>query len=233
MLGALGIFRPCMPPSIANAVLLQCRDGWSDQDAALWFRLINGFMQGYVWFSVPAVMVVTISRLMLYPSVMVELWIKMIEGQLAHYKYAIHGLSAFRVAQVFQNLVNSVMGKPLITIFVSLSIMCQIISLYVIITSWEKISFGVSAFFYLMGIDFFVVIHITLHSLSKSYVVTVKFAKNMTSLRSQNAWFKKFLRSCPPLKVGMGDGKFFDGLTSFIIWQFCVDRLINMLLLDK
>ncbi|OXA54194.1 hypothetical protein Fcan01_11561 [Folsomia candida] len=212
MLGALGSFRPCTPPSILNEVLLECRDGWGDQDAEMWLRVVNGAAQWYVWFSLPSVMIATISRVFLYPSVMVELWIKMIERQLDQYKFGIHGLSGFRVAQVFQNLVNSVMRKPLITIFVLLTMLSEITSLYVIITSWENISFGVSAFFYLMVIDYFVIIHITLHSLSKPYVVSVKLAKNMKSLRSQNAWFKKFLTSCPPLKVGMGDA--FTGMNA-------------------
>lgn len=90
-----------------------------------------------------------------------------------------------------------------------------------------------AVFFYLMGIDFFVIIQITLNSQSKSYVASENFAKNMKRLKSQNPWIRKFLRSCPPLKVGMGDGKFFDALTAFVIWQFCVDKLISMLLLEK
>ncbi|OXA62430.1 hypothetical protein Fcan01_00971 [Folsomia candida] len=233
MMGAVGLFLPCMPPSIANTVLLECRDGWGDQNAEVWVRLINGFAQWYVWFSLAGIMIITISRILLYPSVMVELWIKMIEDQLNHYPSANHGLAAFRVAQVFQNLVNAVMSKPFINIFIFLTILSEILSLYVIITSWKNLSFGVSAFFCLMGINYFLIIHVTLDSLKKSYVATVNFSKNVKSLRSQNAWFKKFLTSCPPLKVGMGDGKFFDELTSFIIWQFCVDTLINLLLLEK
>ncbi|OXA54630.1 hypothetical protein Fcan01_11367 [Folsomia candida] len=102
-------------------------------------------------------------------------------------------LAGFRVAQVFQNLNNALMRKPLNNLFVLLCIVCQ----------------------------------------SKSYLASVKFFENMKSLRSRNPWFKKFLTSCPPLKVGMGDGKFFDGLSAFVIWQFCVDRLINLLLMEK
>ena len=79
MMGAVGLFLPCMPPSIANTLLLECRDGWGDQDAELWVRLINGFAQGYAWLSQAGVMITTISRILIYPSVMVELWIKMIE----------------------------------------------------------------------------------------------------------------------------------------------------------
>ncbi|OXA63561.1 uncharacterized protein LOC118433884 [Folsomia candida] len=233
MMGAVGLFLPCMPPSIASTLFLECQDRWGDQDAEVWVRLINGFAQGYVWLSLAGVMITTISRILIYPSVMVELWIKMIEGQLDHYHFANHGLEAFRVAQVFQNLANSVMSKPFISIFAFLSIVSEILSLYVIITSWNNLSFGVSAFFCLMGMNYFLIIHITLDSLSKSYVATVKFSKHMKRLRSRNAWVKKFLASCPPIKVGMGDGKFFDGLTSLIIWQFCVDRLINLLLLEK
>ncbi|XP_035713115.1 uncharacterized protein LOC118437830 [Folsomia candida] len=216
-----------MPPSIANTLILECRTGWGDQDAELWVRLINGLVQGSVGLSVAAVIVTTIKRIFLYPAVMVELWIKTIERKLDH------GLAGFRVAQVFQNLTNSVMRKPLNNLFVLLCIVCQVISLYVIITSWANISLGVFAFFYLMGFDFFIMIHVTLHSQSKSYVASLKFAENMKSLQSRNPWFRKFLKSCPPLKVGMGDGKFFDALSAFVIFQFCVDRLINLLLMEK
>ncbi|OXA46223.1 hypothetical protein Fcan01_19207 [Folsomia candida] len=79
VLGTLGLFRPCMPPSIANILILECRDGWGDQEAALWVRLINGLLQGSVGLSVAAVIVTTIKRIFLYPAVMVELWIKTIE----------------------------------------------------------------------------------------------------------------------------------------------------------
>ncbi|OXA54631.1 hypothetical protein Fcan01_11366 [Folsomia candida] len=79
VLGTLGLFRPCMPPSIANTLILECRDGWGDQDAALWVRLMNGLVQGSVGLSVAAVIVTTIKRIFLYPAVMVELWIKTIE----------------------------------------------------------------------------------------------------------------------------------------------------------
>ncbi|OXA63560.1 hypothetical protein Fcan01_01457 [Folsomia candida] len=131
MMGAVGLLLPCMPPSIASTLFLECRDGWGDQDVEMWVRLINGFAQGYVWLSLAVVMITTISRILIYPSVMVELWIKMIEGQLDHYHFASHGLAAYRVAQVFQNLVDAVISKPLITILVFLTILSEITSLYV------------------------------------------------------------------------------------------------------
>ncbi|OXA44836.1 hypothetical protein Fcan01_20942 [Folsomia candida] len=198
--------------------------------------LMTGLGAGYVWYSMVAVFVTVVSRVLLYPAVMVELWIKVLERKLYHSDFEFtksHGLTDFRVAQVFQNLTNSVMRKPLVNLVVLKVIISQTISLYVIIASLENISFGVASFFFLIGLDFFLIIHVTLHSQSKPYVVSVKFFENMKTLRLKSAWFKKFLKSCPPLKVGMGEGKFFDELTSFIIWQFCVDRLINMLLLEK
>lgn len=139
------------------------------------------------------------------------------------------------MAQVAQNLVNCVMSKPFLAMFLAFSIEGQISSLYIIISSWSKLSANVALFFLLMVIDFFAVIQFMFHSLSYSHVASVKFVKNARRISNQigrDTWFRKFLRSCAPLKVGMGDGKYFDELTTFVIWQFCVDRLINLLLLE-
>jgi hypothetical protein len=41
----------------------------------------------------------------------------------------------------------------------------------------------------------------------------------------------RFLRSCSPLKLSMGDGTFFDRLTSLVIWEVCVGLLVNLLVM--
>lgn len=137
----------------------------------------------------------------------------------------------YRVAQVAQNLTNHVLSKPCLQLTLGLTIIAEISALYVMIISSNHLTVDAAMFFVLMGVDYFIVIHVVLRALSKSYVTSVKFIQSMKRLHKRDPWFKKFLRSCPSLKVGMGDGKFFDGLTSLVIWQFCVDRLISLLLL--
>lgn len=141
-------------------------------------------------------------------------------------------LHKYRIAQVAENLVNAILEKPYFLIFLNFVILGQIGSLYTIITSWSYLSFEIILLFMLFGFNFFTVIHIFLHSLNKPNVTSAQFIKNLRRSKSARCpMFRKFLNSCPPLKVGMGDGTFYDKLTSFKIWQFCVDRLIRLLLL--
>lgn len=141
-------------------------------------------------------------------------------------------LHQYRVAQVTENLVNSVLIEPFFPVFLSFIMIGQISSLYIIITSWSHVSAGLMLLFVLLVVDFFSIIHMFLNSLSYSHVASARLIKTVKrSKKWGNMGCRKFLSLCPPLKVGIGDGKFYDKLTSLTIWQFCLDRVINLLII--
>lgn len=62
-------------PSFSTAEM----DGMTKELVFGYVSLMHGFVQGYVWYSMVAVFVTVVSRVLLYPAVMVELWIKVLE----------------------------------------------------------------------------------------------------------------------------------------------------------
>lgn len=142
-------------------------------------------------------------------------------------------LRQYRIAQVTENLVNAVLTKRFFLIFLSFTIIGQICSVYIIFTSWSYLSVGIMMLFLLLGFNFCTIIYIFLHSLCYPNVSSTQFVKIMRKSKSARSLIvRKFLNSCPPLKVGMGDGTFYDKLTSFKICQFCVERFINLLIMN-
>lgn len=49
--------------------------------------------------------------------------------------------------------------------------------------------------------------------------------------QKKDKWVRAYLRSCHPIKLSLGDGTFFDKMTSLKIWQFCIETLVDILLI--
>lgn len=138
----------------------------------------------------------------------------------------------YRVTQVLEKLMNDVWRKPLMAIGLLGIIIAETTSLYVLTTSSSKVTVPILEFFIMIGADFFGVIHVVYRILSLPHLSSKKLIRNAKLVqKGDSPWFTRFLKSCSPLKIGMGDGNFFDRLTPFVIWQFCVDMLVNMLLI--
>ncbi|XP_035708210.1 uncharacterized protein LOC118435850 [Folsomia candida] len=186
---------------------------------------------------------VTISRIIIYPSAMIELWINILERKIRRHNpsagldHTIALLQQYRIAQLTVNLVSAVLAMPYLSIFLTFTMVGEVSALYIIISSWAHLPVEAILLFLLLSLDFFVVIHIMLHSLSLPNTASIEFLKNGGKIlklqkigRKDCFLLRKYLRSFPPLKVGMGGGKYWDKRTSLTVWQFCVDRLINLLL---
>lgn len=137
-------------------------------------------------------------------------------------------MEAYRVAQVVQNVMNSFWRTPLMPLLLLLVILSEIVSIYILSTSANNLTLPIAIFFLVVWIDFSVDVHVLIKCLSLSRLCSERFVRNMKS-RTRTAWGKRFVKSCPYLRISMG-GNFFDRLTSPMIWQFCVDRVINFLL---
>lgn len=138
-------------------------------------------------------------------------------------------MKAYRVAQVVQNVINSFWRKPLMSLLLLSIMTAEIMSMYILSTSFNQLTLPIRVFFLVVWVDFFFDIHVLIKCLSLSHLCSELFVKNMKG-RTRSAWGKRFIRSCSSLRISLGGGNFFDGVTSLVIWQFCVDRVINLLL---
>jgi hypothetical protein len=115
--------------------------------------------------------------------------------------------------------------------FVGGTMMAEIASLYVLITSSHQLPLPAALFFLVVAIDFAIFIHVIFKSLCRPYLASVAFLKHVGKLGKRDKYLVRFLRSCSPLKLSMGDGTFFDRLTSLVIWEVCVGLLVNLLVM--
>lgn len=108
--------------------------------------------------------------------------------------------------------------------------LCESISLYLVI-SWTKgVPLPVLILFSIIAFDFFLVIHGIFKIVSYPYIKSLGFIDLVKDGRYTTADLC-FIKSCPPSKLSLGDGGFFDKLTSFVIWKKCIDYLITFLLM--
>ncbi len=110
----------------------------------------------------------------------------------------------------------------------------EVTNLHMVITSLKIVPIAAGLLFTTVAIDGFIIIQVMFKMLSIPYLSSVEFvkkAKTSTSNRKDAKWAGKFLKSCAPLKIAMGDGNFFDRLSSFVIYKVCLDQVIALLLL--
>jgi hypothetical protein len=104
-------------------------------------------------------------------------------------------------------------------------------SLYICITSMRKVPVAVAGFFLALAFDFSFIVHVPFRKLSLPLTESQELMHLAKMSGRQGKWMRAFMRSCTPIKLSLGDGgNFFDKLTSLVIWQFCVDLLITILL---
>ncbi|OXA42451.1 hypothetical protein Fcan01_22676 [Folsomia candida] len=179
MNGIVGVNKPCEPPSMLGEFLPRC-----DNPGAV-VAILNGLLQAEIFYIYAAVVVTTLVHLIVYPSLMIQLWIEGISKQIqdSQVRSILTMLQQYRVAQVTENLVNAVMGKPYLLIFLTFATMGQICSQYIILTSWSHLPIGIMVLFLLFLLNFCIMI-LFLHPLCYPNIVSTKFIKNLRGSKS-------------------------------------------------
>ncbi len=139
----------------------------------------------------------------------------------------------YRTIQVLSNLHGYVLGKPVMSWMLYGVMGAQVTTLYMVLTSLKLIPIGAGLLFIVVAIDTFIIIQVVFKILSVPYLSSVEFvtiAKTLANKRRDAKWANRFLKSCAPLKIAMGDGNFFDRLSPFVIYKVCVDQVIALLL---
>lgn len=139
-------------------------------------------------------------------------------------------LAQYRTLQLLSNFHNFVFCTPSMVVMAFSCTICESIALCLIITSSSTVPLPVLILFSIVAADLCIVIHAVFKILSYPHVKSLEFIE-FVKTRSYSKWEHRFILSCPPSKLSLGDGGFFDKLTSFVIWQKCIDFLITFLLL--
>lgn len=144
-----------------------------------------------------------------------------------------HLIKYYRVPQLLNAFTNASMKLPFNFCFLSGTIIAEVSSLYVLITSLKQLPLEVAIFYLTIAFDFGVGIHVLGTYLSIPFLEGEEFRKNVTRewRAPPTKWFSRYLKSCPAIRLSMGDGSFYDSATSLVIWQFCVDQLVSLLLI--
>lgn len=136
----------------------------------------------------------------------------------------------YRTLQLLSNFHNFVFTSPSMAIVAFSCTLCESFALFLIITSSRIVPLPVLTLFCLVVVDFGIVIQAVFKILSYPYVKSVEFI-GLVEMARYSKSEHRFIQSCPPFKLSLGDGGFFDKLTAFVIWQKCIDLLITFLLL--
>ncbi|OXA61313.1 hypothetical protein Fcan01_01615 [Folsomia candida] len=222
----LAFIRPCMPPFFSMG-LLECKSWSSVGGASVSLRVGIALFELITLFtSLANAVTIGLVGLVVYPPVVEEMWIDLVDRELKNSASLYSTAIKYRIVQSMSNLHGSVMRKPFMSMIVGGVMMVEITSLYLVISSIHEMPPPVAIFFIVMVMDFFVVIHLLFKALCRPYLASVEFV-NRAKMKKRGKWFDKYLKSCVPLELSMGGGCFFDRLTSFVIWKFCVDQVVN------
>lgn len=137
--------------------------------------------------------------------------------------------SSYRVVQIVSNLYNEVMKTPWIQLVVGGTILAEMFSLHVLITSSHVLPAPLILLFSIVGIYFFLTIQIIFKVLSYPYVKSKCMINS--GKRCSNKSVRVYVRSCSPIKLSLGDGGFFDKLTCCQISLYTTDKLVTLLLM--
>lgn len=139
-------------------------------------------------------------------------------------------IEKYRTLQLSSNFHNFVFCLPSMVVVAFGSTVAESIALFLLITSSNIIPVPVLIFFLAIAVDFWIIIHAVFKVLSYPYVESLEFI-HLVNKGKCSKWEGRFIKSCPPSKLSLGDGGFFDTLTSLVIWQKCIDFLITFLLM--
>lgn len=128
------------------------------------------------------------------------------------------------------DLHNSVFRHPIMSIMVGAVTICESFALYIIITSTLEVPVVVIILFSAVAVDLFILIVGPFKIMANPFVRSKELLQSLKRMNT-SGWVKRFVKSCPPSKLILGDGKFFDRATSLVIFSKCVDLLITFVLM--
>lgn len=131
---------------------------------------------------------------------------------------------------MLSNLQNFVFAAPSMGVIIGTLTLLESCAIYILMKSGELIPLPIFVLLSIAAIDYLIVILGIFKIGSNPYVKSMRFIQ-LTKTNKLSKYEVAFIKSCPPSKLSLGDGRFFDRLTSFVIWQKCIDWIITFLLM--
>lgn len=153
----------------------------------------------------------------------------MITGSQSNFKTC---LKKYRTLQLLSDMHNSVFRNPAMAATVGCVTIGESFALYPLIASASVVPLPLLVLFANVSLDFFIAIVGLFKIMSFPFTKSVDLLNSLQRINIKPAnWVNRYLRSCSPSKLTLGDGRFFDRSTSLLIWAQCVDLLITFLLM--
>ncbi|OXA38643.1 hypothetical protein Fcan01_26586 [Folsomia candida] len=228
----MSFFQPCMPPVITSTMILNCKNCSHSGAVGLAMKLVLGIYEFYTGIVVIGSVGIGVYIVLLYPIEVKLFILDYIERKEMQTKPQARGyhLYKYRVLQLISTYHDNTWCQPSVPVTLGGISVAETVSLYVLVTSHDRFPIIILLMFLMVALDCFVVIHSVCKIVAKPYSKSCNFIEFM-KIRNLSKWVKYFMRSCRPSKFSMGDGTFFDRLTSFVLWQKCIDLLITLLLM--
>ncbi|OXA40326.1 hypothetical protein Fcan01_24984 [Folsomia candida] len=226
---------PCMPPLLSSMMILDCKDWGDDDSSGVLVKVGIGIMEFYAWTVITGTICYGLYIPLLYPVEIKFLILDIIKNKFWKKETCArnHGnrhLHLYRILNLLTIYRNNAWCLPSMPVVIGGVIAADTVSLYILVTSYDQVPLLILILFSIICLDCMIIIHVVFNILSKPYTTSCDFIEFMKS-RNGTKWVKRFMRSCQPSKLTMGDGTFFDRLTSFVIWQKGIDYLITLLLM--
>ncbi|XP_035716563.1 uncharacterized protein LOC118439397 [Folsomia candida] len=221
-----------MPPSFFTMTTLPCKD-WDDIRGNFLAKTLQAVFAAYTGLVIFSTLTFGLFVLLYYPVAAQLLLLDGLKRYLDQEKsFRMILLVQYRKLQLLSRLLNNAWRDPAMPFVVGGILVLNSTSLYVVLSSSEKIPLPVLAIYSVGAVDTFVMIQHLFKIVSYPYTRSVDFINAARrGLKKASRWEVKYIVSCFPLKVHMGNGTFFDRSTSLVACSTALDLLVTFLLL--
>ncbi|XP_035710726.1 uncharacterized protein LOC118436527 [Folsomia candida] len=223
----LSVVYPCMPPLLTSLTQESCRGTGKQVHIGILGKILVGMMEGYTWTIIWSMTSVIIFMLLIHPGRVQITVLDKIKGKIE--AGFLTSISEYRQLQIVSTLQNEIFKSPAMPVYLGGSITAEVASIYALIRSSHELPAPVFGLFCTVATTFSIFIQVGLKVVAYPNLRSNKLRDTWKS--QMNKWLKMYLRSIKPLKLSMGDGTFFDQLTSLKIWQFAIQQLITLMLI--
>ncbi|OXA48567.1 hypothetical protein Fcan01_16513 [Folsomia candida] len=230
-MSVLALTMPCMPPILTSMVYLECRSWVDNGQTGVSFRVGLAITTYYYWTMVTSFIIISIIIVLLYPIEVKLIILEGIKRKVLEGGQPTHSnLMKYRLLQLLSAMHNFIFRQPAMPVLVGGITRCESFALYILITSASSVPLPVLLFFCVLAFELFILIVGPLKVMANPYITSVELLNSLRGVHGPK-WVHRFVKSCPPSKLTLGDGTFFDSSASLEIWSKCVDLLITFILM--
>ncbi|CAL8069313.1 unnamed protein product [Orchesella dallaii] len=130
---------------------------------------------------------------------------------------------------------NSIHQSLIVVVILNQSMFVVTVGLFLLIGMYSRLDISQKLLFVVTGIDALLVVVVVFGFLGLVYASsmnTLEIGKEVQILR-KDPWARRYIRSWPPLKIGLGSVNFIDKVTGLVSVDFSVNQTVNLLMMDR